>query len=138
MATLVFQTKMIRYVGLPALMVDHLNQYIYILRSSICDSLSSEIVLYVFRGLLKLLSANPTKWSNTFKQFFGKLPTNCLSVFDHFLKLALKGLLTPDTDKKKGTAKFLRKKFIPLHHGLKVGLSPSKKSIFLFSSMKAL
>ena len=41
---------------------------------------------------LNLLSANPTKWSNTFKQFVGNLPTNCLSVFDRFLKLALKGL----------------------------------------------
>ena len=38
------------------------------------------------------LSANPTKWSNTLKQFVGKLPTNCLSVFDHFVGLALKGL----------------------------------------------
>ena len=33
-----------------------------------------------------------TKWSNTLKQFVGKLPTNCLSVSDHFVKLALKGL----------------------------------------------
>ena len=40
------------------------------------------------------LSANPTKWSNTLKQFVGKLPTNCLSVFGHFVKLALKGLST--------------------------------------------
>ena len=38
------------------------------------------------------LHANPTKWSNTLKQFVSKLPTNCLSVFDHFMKLALKGL----------------------------------------------
>ena len=38
------------------------------------------------------LSANITKWSNTLKQFVGKLPTNCLSVFDHFVELALKGL----------------------------------------------
>ena len=30
--------------------------------------------------------------SNTLKQFVGKLPTNCLSVFDHFVVLALKGL----------------------------------------------
>ena len=37
-------------------------------------------------------STNPTKWSNTLKQFVGKLPTNCLSVFDHFVKLALKVL----------------------------------------------
>ena len=38
------------------------------------------------------LSANPTKWSNTLKQFVGNLPTNYLSVFDHFVKLARKGL----------------------------------------------
>ena len=37
------------------------------------------------------LSANPTKWSNTLnKQFVGNLPTNFLSVFDHFVGLALK------------------------------------------------
>ena len=40
------------------------------------------------------LNANPTKWSNTLKQFVGNLPTNCLSVFDHFVGLALKGLKT--------------------------------------------
>ena len=38
------------------------------------------------------LSANPTKWSDTLKQFVGKLQTNCLSVFDHFVGMALKGL----------------------------------------------
>ena len=38
------------------------------------------------------LSANPTKLSNTLKQFVGKLPTNCLSMFDHFV-LLLKGRL---------------------------------------------
>ena len=32
-----------------------------------------------------------SKWSNTLKQFVGNLPTNCLSVFDGFVKLALKG-----------------------------------------------
>ena len=36
------------------------------------------------------------KWSNTLKRFVGKLPTNCLSVFDHFLGLALKGLKTKE------------------------------------------
>ena len=41
---------------------------------------------------LNPLSTNPTKWSNTFKQFVDKLPTNCLSVFDHFVGLALKEL----------------------------------------------
>ena len=37
-------------------------------------------------------SANPSKWSNTIKQFVGKLSTNCLSVFDQFVGLALKVL----------------------------------------------
>ena len=40
------------------------------------------------------LSANFTKMSNTLKQFIDNLPTNCLSVFDHFVGLALKGLRT--------------------------------------------
>ena len=40
------------------------------------------------------LSANPIKWSNTLKKFVGNLPTNCLSVFDHVAKLALKGLVS--------------------------------------------
>ena len=39
------------------------------------------------------LNANITKWSNTLKQFVGKSPTNYLSVFDHFVGLALKGLI---------------------------------------------
>ena len=38
------------------------------------------------------LNANPEKWSNKLKQIVGKLPTICLSVFDHFMNLALKGL----------------------------------------------
>ena len=41
-------------------------------------------------GCFDPLSANFTKWSNTLKQFVEKLPTNCLSVSDHFLGLALK------------------------------------------------
>ena len=40
------------------------------------------------------LSGNPTKWSNTFKQFAGSLPTNCLNVFDRFTSLSLKGLIS--------------------------------------------
>ena len=45
-----------------------------------------------FNNVLNPLSANPTKRPNTLKQFVGKLPTNCLSVFNHFVQLALKGL----------------------------------------------
>ena len=45
-----------------------------------------------YNNFFKSLSAKPTKWSNTLKQFVGKFPMNCLSVFDHFVKLVLKGL----------------------------------------------
>ena len=47
---------------------------------------------YVIIAFFNSLSANPTKWQNTLKQFVGKLPTNCLSVFGHFVNLTLKGL----------------------------------------------
>ena len=47
----------------------------------------------VFNLFLNPLGANPTKWSNRLKRFVGNFPTNCLSVFDHFVKLALKGLI---------------------------------------------
>ena len=42
---------------------------------------------------LNPLIANPIKWPKTLKQFVGNLPTNCLSVFGHFVNLALKGLI---------------------------------------------
>ena len=42
--------------------------------------------------LFNPLSANPTKWSSTLKQFVGFLPTNYLSVFDHFVGLSHKEL----------------------------------------------
>ena len=47
---------------------------------------------------LNPLSANLTKRSNTLKQFVGKLPVNCLSVFDYFVGLAFKGLIYPTSD----------------------------------------
>ena len=36
-------------------------------------------------------SANPAKWSNTLRIRRQK-PTNCLSVFDHFVRMVPKGL----------------------------------------------
>ena len=45
-----------------------------------------------FSILFNPLSTNPEKWSNTLKQIVGNLPTICLSVLDHFMNLALKGL----------------------------------------------
>ena len=57
------------------------------------NSLNYGIVLRSYmRVMVNLLSANPEKWSNTLKQIVGNLPTICLSVFDHFMNLALKGL----------------------------------------------
>ena len=48
------------------------------------------ITASLLQSVFNPLSANPAKWSNTLKQFVGKLLTTCLSVFDHFVKLALK------------------------------------------------
>lgn len=47
-----------------------------------------------FQGSLNPLSANPIKWSNALKHFFGNLLTKCLSGFDHFMRFVLKGLKT--------------------------------------------
>ena len=56
--------------------------------------ISIKVIKYLILYNLQLnpLNAKFTKWSNTLKQFVGKLPTNCLSVFDHFVGLTLKGL----------------------------------------------
>ena len=54
------------------------------------------MLLYDTPGVKRVnpVNANHTKWSNTLKQFVGKLPANCLSVFDHFVKLGFKGLIS--------------------------------------------
>ena len=52
----------------------------------------SDLFLFT-KEIFNPLCANFTKWSKTLKQFVGKLPTNCLSMFDHFVGLALKGLM---------------------------------------------
>ena len=52
------------------------------------------IIFSIRLMLINPLNANPEKWSNTLKQIVGNLPTICLSVFDHFMNLALKGLKT--------------------------------------------
>ena len=69
------------------------------------DSLTFQVIknflLYWELGRKRLnsnpLNTHPIKWSNKFKQFVGKLPTNCLNVFDHFVGLALKGLIWMNT-----------------------------------------
>ena len=47
---------------------------------------------FIKKNAVNLLSANATKWSNALKQFINNLPTNYLSVFDHFVRLMLKDL----------------------------------------------
>ena len=47
---------------------------------------------YSYSGISNPLSISFTKWSNTLKQFVGHMLMNCLSVCDHFVGLALKGL----------------------------------------------
>ena len=62
------------------------------LASDFVSEIDIMIIFWLFLSFSKFfplavnpLSAKITKWSNTFKQFVGKLPTNCLSVFDHFV-----------------------------------------------------
>ena len=53
------------------------------------------IIIFLLTFVLLLvnpLNAYPTKWSNTLKQFVDNLTVNCLSVFGHFVGLAIKGL----------------------------------------------
>ena len=60
----------------------------YVLINCIRYCIRGELIQNYFNSL----STNLQKWSNTQKQFIGNLPTNCLSVFDHSGKLALKRL----------------------------------------------
>ena len=62
-----------------------------ILRYKFGKQLQANQQSYYFNSF-NIFSPNPTKQSNTLKQFVDKLPTNCLSVLDHFVELALKGL----------------------------------------------
>ena len=57
-------------------------------------SLRIQHCLGILQEFIISLSANPTKWPNKLKQFVGNLPTNCLSVFDHFVNSAFKVILS--------------------------------------------
>ena len=61
------------------------SNFLLTMEKSYCSNITWLICCYI-----SPLSANPTKWSNTLKQLVGKLRAN-LSVFDHFVKLVLKG-----------------------------------------------
>ena len=64
----------------------------YLLVNGFCIPEAANLKLLLFVYLLNPLSAKLSKWPNTLKQFVANLPTNCLSVFGHFVRLALKGL----------------------------------------------
>ena len=69
------------------------NHYLYCLHVAfISFSWTQMFSLCLLFSFLNPLSANPTKWSNTLKQFVANFPTNCLRVFDQFVGLAPKGL----------------------------------------------
>ena len=57
------------------------------------ETTTEELFVDSTSSVLNPLSTKLTKWSNTLKEFVGNLPTNCLSVFCHFMGLALEGLM---------------------------------------------
>ena len=80
------------------MLVDRLvKHYLRKTFSSLGNSVSKkkifDVLSFFLQAYINPLSVNPTKWSNKLKQFVGNLPTACLSVFDHFAKLSLKGYL---------------------------------------------
>ena len=72
-------------------LLSRMSKFTSVFTSKLLKILGSFIV-DLFSFYLNPLSVNSTKWSNTLKQFVGNLPANWLSVFDHFVKLVLKGL----------------------------------------------
>ena len=61
-------------------------------------TINHSLYIHFTKGSSSIFASNPLsakilKWSNTLKQFVGNPATNCLSVFDHFVGLALKGLI---------------------------------------------
>ena len=64
-------------------------KFSYLLRS---EAVALNVLIEFFALDINHLSLNPTKWSNILKQFVGSSPTICLSVFEHFVGLALNGL----------------------------------------------
>ena len=72
--------------GTKSLHVIKTQNYCIIIFEIVARVIKSFLSCKIVSSFFNPLSANPTKWSNTLKQL---LPTNCLSVFEHFLGLAL-------------------------------------------------
>ena len=74
--------------------------------------------------------SNPTKWSNTLKQFVDNFPTNCLSVFDHFMGMVLKGLILSKTTVNENVftkGKYFKMKIMLQEHHLESTLNSCTK-----------
>ena len=67
----------------------------YLLRFHESNSIYLQILKWIFLiyNSFNPLSANPTKWSQHIQTICQQQPMNCLSVFDHFVGLALKVLI---------------------------------------------
>ena len=60
-------------------------------RSALKTSKNTKLTIHFI--IYNSLGTKFIKWSNTLKQFVGKLPMNCLIVLDHFVGLARKGII---------------------------------------------
>ena len=68
-----------------------MEQFAYLQNNDTLEACVNEFRF--FEASVNPLNAKFTKWSNTLKQFVDKFPTYWLSVFDHFVGLAFKGLI---------------------------------------------
>ena len=66
--------------------------FIFTIWIAVINKIMAILLFIIVQFLINHLNVNHLKSSNTFKQFVGKLPTNYLNAFDHFLGLVLKGL----------------------------------------------
>ena len=89
LAYLIISQQTIHFLDIGTIWLLNLSKWLFLLKWFIYGN--DYLTCYNNKDNIPL-SANPTKWSNTLTQFVGKLPTNCLSVFDHFVGLALKGI----------------------------------------------
>ena len=71
--------------------------FVKFLRTSFLQNTSRRLLLkswthfwYISTNNIQTYNKRTTKWPNTLKQFVNNLPTNCLSVFGHFMGLAFK------------------------------------------------
>ena len=74
-------------------LIDPLTMKIVIYRDSLTLRVNQLTSFFLIRNIgLNPLSVNPTKMVKLTQTICRLLPTNFLSVFDHFVKLGLKGL----------------------------------------------